>query len=130
MKRIVLLGLLFTLNVYAEEKMDEAAAKAMQETNAMMLDPKMREAALAQDPNAKATAEQVKALAKGDPAKEAQLYKMASEAFTKMATEANGDDAKIQEMLEKAKTNPEAFGQNFTEEQKKLLRDLASEQKK
>lgn len=134
MKSVLLLGLLISSPTFAQDnqpKLDEASAKALSQTTQMIQDPKQREAELVHNPQAKAVDEQIKSFTNGDAAKQEQIYKIASDAFEKIVAEANGDPEKIQALLIEAQKNPEAFGQkNLTDEQKKLLRDLASEQKK
>ncbi len=50
------------------------------------------------------------------------IFKISSDVFDKMARESGGDDAKLQKMIEDAKSNPEAFYNSWDAEQQEALK--------
>ncbi len=56
---------------------------------------------------------------------EKALYDITSSVFGNVAKDAQGDPAKMQELMMKAQQNPEAFFNSLTPQQKKAIEDLS-----
>ena len=54
-----------------------------------------------------------------------KIYKLTSMIFQRLAGEQGGDAAKMQTLVDKALKNPEAFADQFTPEERKLLKEIA-----
>lgn len=105
--------------------LDEADAKALEQTKAMLQDQKKIEAFAATNKDAAQAHQNVKTLLGNNPADTADLYKMSADIFDKMAKDAGGDPAVMQQMLQEALKNPAAFANQLSPEQKAKISELA-----
>ncbi len=127
MKILFLAMFVFLAPEAQSEELDDATKQALAETQAMLTDATARAKAMANDPQAQALTKQLNTVTKGDQAKQAEMYQLSSEIFSKMVQESNGDMEKLTKLLQEAQKNPEAFGKTLTEEQRQRVRKLAGE---
>src|SRR5690348_7596925 len=106
------------------EDLDPGTAKALQQTQELLKDPAARAQAAQGDAQAAAVEKQVEQLG-GTPQNTQAIYDLAADVLGNVAKDAQGDPDKMMQLLEKASKNPEAFGNQFTPEQKQKLRELS-----
>ena len=105
--------------------LDKYQKEGLSQTKSFLKNPSERQKAVDADPHAKDIDEKAGALA-GTPENKEQMYDVASQLIEKIAAEANGDPAKMQEMMAEAQKNPEAFyNKYFDDAQKAKVRDIA-----
>ncbi len=122
MTKFIILGLLlFSTAVHAE--LDGASQEALEKTTELLVDQSKRQEAIKNDPKAKKADDYAASI--GGAHKD-EVYALSSKVFEKLVKKYNGDVGKIQEVLTKAMTNPEAFANSeFSPEDLKALRELA-----
>lgn len=95
------------------------------QTRQMLLDPSQREEFLKKHEDARA-ADQKVINAVGAQNKE-ETYQIAADIMDNMLKETNGDPQALQKIMQDVQTNPEAFYQRLTPEQKKRIKGLADQ---
>lgn len=102
--------------------MDANSEKALQQTVEVLVDRGKRQGAINESPAAK----QADAYARGigNDRDAERIYQIAAEVFKTKIRDANGDPRQLQELLLK---DPEKVYESFTPEQKRMIRNLASE---
>jgi hypothetical protein len=124
---IAVAAFLFATQSFAQQKpLDDASTKALQQTQALMGDPKAIGAYAAAHPDAQKANSDVKSLTGGNAEDSAAVYKLASDIFGNMAKESGGDAAGMSNTLAQAMKNPQAFADNLTPEQKAQLKTLTT----
>ncbi len=121
-----ILTLFFSLLSHAE--LDSTSDDALKKTVQVLKDPVQRQESFGQNPKYKEGEAAADMLVGGNDAQKQQLYEMAADILKKLAEKAHGDPVKMQEIVSQAQKNPSQFmEQYFSEEQKKQVRDLASQ---
>ena len=124
MRNIILSLILIHVTAYAG--LDDNQKQGLQDTQKMLKSPSERQKAIAKDPKAREMDAKVDALAGTSENKE-EMYGLASQLLEKIALKANGDPAKMQEMMLKAQQDPKAFYEEyFDESQKARVRGVAN----
>ncbi len=108
-----------------QPKMDDATAKAVQETQAMLGDQKQMAEWAKTHPDAKQVMNNVSSLTGGNEADTAAVYKLASDIFANMTKETGGDAGGMEKILADAMKNPQAFAAKLTPEQRQQLQNLS-----
>jgi hypothetical protein len=109
-------------------ELDGASQEALDKTMKAMVSPSEREKAFKDNPKYKEGEAGADMLVKGNEAQKQQLYELAAKVMQGLAEKSKGDPAAMQEIVSKGTKNPEQFLQeNFTDEQKKQVRELAAE---
>lgn len=130
--RIFLLITLIGFSLQAGEINDDTIKKiedqdkASAEAKKILLDPKRRQEAENSTPEARAASKTIKKLA-GNPETEQKLYLFANDIFQSVNKKTKGNSKQMESILREALTNPEAFAEQFSPEQKKMLRELADQ---
>lgn len=113
-----------TVSVHAEDPtMDPVSQEALKKTQQMLRDAKERSKAVSQDPQAGWMDNHVRSLG-GSETNTQEIYGLAADVLENIAQEANGDPAKMMELLDRAKKDPNGFAARFTPEQKAKLKEL------
>jgi hypothetical protein len=113
------------LSVHAQEDLDAHQQKGLQDTTNLLKSKSERDAFIRKSKNAKEADDKAGAIAGSSEGKE-EIYDMSSQIFEKITQESKGDPAKMQQLLEDAQKNPEAFyNKYFTSEQKARLKKIA-----
>ena len=99
--------------------------EALEKTTALLTTPSQRNEALQSDSKALEADQNVRKFLGSDKNTE-EFYKLASEIFKDQVNKGNGDVKNLNNQMDEAKANPEAFGSSLSNEQLKQLRDLAS----
>ena len=105
--------------------LDANDQKALEQTKAMLNDRKQVEAYTKTNKEAASADQQVNALMGGNSADSAEVYKLSSDIFDKLAQDSGGDPAAMQKILADAMKNPSAFAQKLSPEQRAKLGELA-----
>jgi ABC-type uncharacterized transport system YnjBCD substrate-binding protein len=128
MKTLLLLSLFVGVHVQAEG-LDDASKDALSQTQTLLKTPAARQKYIDSDPAAKAADAKLDALTGPGQDKEA-IYNLSGDIFGKLVEKANGDPAKIKEILKNADANPEAFMSSLTPDQQNKIRDIAGKLQK
>ena len=107
-----------------ENKMDAASQQALVQTQQLLKDPKARKEAMAKDPKAKATDENVKRVA-GSEENSEEMYDLSADIMETITKQANGDPEKMQNLVMDALKDPAAFAARFSPAQKAKLKAIA-----
>jgi len=107
------------------QALDPAAAEALATTLRMLADPAARGQILATDPSAAAIDRQVQGMA-GSSQLAQEVYGLAAEVFADLARSSGGDPRRLNEALERAKTDPAGFAALLRPETLERLRALAT----
>ncbi len=125
MKALSLVGLFLicvtSTTLFAESSPDD---KALKDTQELLRSQSQRDKAIKESPdaaNADRAVEQLTGTAEGKQ----QVYELASDVMANLVKQTNGDTAKMNQLLEEAKKNPEAFANTFSSDQKQKLRDIS-----
>jgi hypothetical protein len=105
--------------------LDAASAEALATTLRMLADPAARGDVLAADPAAAAIDKQVQGMA-GSSALAQEVYGIAAEVFADLARNSGGDPQRMNEALERAKSDPAGFAAMLRPETLQRLRELSS----
>jgi hypothetical protein len=106
-------------------QLDPSNQDAVNQTKQVMTDPEKLKAATANDPQAKQADENAERLM-GNKTDTADLYKLSADIFGNVASDANGDPAKMQESLNQALKNPAGFADSLTPDQAAKLHQLTN----
>jgi hypothetical protein len=101
-------------------EMDPASQEALVKTQQVLTNPEDRQNAFQGNESMQGVDRDVSALSGNDKNKNA-IYDVASKIFADIANQANGDSIKMQELIEAAQKNPEAFLNNTVSEQNKAM---------
>ncbi len=107
------------------QALDPAAAEALAATLRMLADPAARAGVLAHDPAAAAIDKQVQGMA-GSSALAQEVYGIAAEVFADLARNSGGDSRRMNEALERAKSDPAGFAAMLRPETLERLRALST----
>lgn len=121
---LVALGL-FMLPVSQAAQLDKSSQEALQKTQELLNNPTLREQNAASDPNAKKWNDQVQQMS-GNTENREEIYKIAAEVFGDLTQNSGGDATKMMQIMEQAKTNPEAFYNSLTPAQKARIQKLST----
>jgi hypothetical protein len=105
--------------------LDPASAEALAATLRMLADPAARAGVLARDPAAATIDKQVQGMA-GSSALAQEVYGIAAEVFADLARSSGGDPRRMNEALERAKSDPAAFAAMLRPETLERLRALST----
>jgi hypothetical protein len=120
-----LLLLALTASPLPAQVLDPAAAEALAATLRMLADPAARAGVLATDPAAAAIDKQVQGMA-GSSALAQEVYGIAAEVFADLARNSGGDPRRMNEALERAKSDPAGFAAMLRPETLERLRALST----
>lgn len=115
--------------IAGEGNLDKESAEALSQTKALLNDTAFQNGYMA-DPKAQEAHQKVKDLTGGNQRQQQEIYSISAESFDAIVKQANGDPAKIQEILLKAQADPKGFLQSLPPEQRDRIRALASEMEK
>lgn len=123
---LLIVGLSFHLEAQTSppNTLDPASREALEKTSELLKDKKSREAVVSKDPNAVKADHSLKSLM-GSEAMSEEAYALAAEIFPMIVKEANGDAAKMIEILSSYSKNPNALAEKWTPEQRDKLRKLS-----
>lgn len=128
MNKILFCAVTLLLPFLASAELDSASQDALDKTVQTLKDPVQRQESFGKNANYKQGESAANMLVGGNDAQKQQLYEMAAEVLKNLAQKANGDPVRMQEIVSQAQKNPSQFmEQYFSEEQKKQVRDLASQ---
>jgi hypothetical protein len=106
--------------------LDKESQEALDKTKRLLTNPNERKEAIKNDEQAKAAHGKVEALG-GTSQQTEKVYDISAQVMDKMVKDANGDPAKMQEMMANAQKNPEAFLKSLPAEQRQAIERLAKE---
>lgn len=106
----------------ANGQLDKDQEAGLQQTRQMLENSQERQAVIDKDANMKKTDQQVRSLA-GENTDD--VYRLSSQIMERITHEANGDPTKLQQLMEKAQSNPEAFANSLSPDEKAKLQDLS-----
>ena len=106
---------------------DDSTRDSIDKTKAMLTNSAQRNAAIKGDSQAEAADSKAAAAVGGSAANKDQIYGISADVFDKMATSSGGDSTKMQEQLAKAQSDPQAFFNSMTPEQKSAIESLAKQ---
>lgn len=116
------LTILFLVPVAAlAEPTDKANQQALEQTQQLLKDKDLRNKAIEGSDSAKAADSYVKK-SSSDPD---GVYSLSAEIMADLVKQTDGDPAKLQKLIDEARRNPSAFGENLSTEQKEKLKKLA-----
>lgn len=121
----LLLLTLTTATPLHAQVLDPAAAEALAATLRMLADPAARAGLLATDPAAAAIDKQVQGMA-GSPTLVQEVYGIAAEVFADLARNSGGDPKRMNEALDRAKSDPAGFAAMLRPETLQRLRELST----
>jgi hypothetical protein len=107
------------------QPLDPAASDALGVTLRMLLDPALRSAAIAGNPQAGAAEQQVRALT-GSDALTQELFALAADVFRELTQASGGDAAATAQTLDRARTDPGGFAAMLSPQTLERLRQLAT----
>jgi hypothetical protein len=105
--------------------LDAPSAEALEKTKELLVNPTLREEALAKDPNAKKADDGVKklGLSKAD---EESMYHLSGAVFDSMVKSTGGNVEALQKKLQDYARNPAAFEKDLTPAQREEIRRLGN----
>jgi len=106
------------------EPMDANILKALEETQAVIRNPGERADVAAKSPAAQEAARRVDMLG-GSAENSEAIFELAAQIMGDLAKQTGGDPDKMQQILDQAAKNPEAFGNRLTPQQKQKLHELS-----
>ncbi len=119
------LALLLAATPALAEELDAATLKALQDTQNVLKNPALRAAQPeAKSPDAQAVQKQIEILGGGGANSEA-IYGLASDVMADLVKKSAGDPDKMQQILNQALKNPEAFANSLSPQQQQQIRELA-----
>lgn len=131
--RFTLLALLLTpLIAHAQSQpaesngLDKYSQEALEKTQKLLTDPAQRQKAIATDQKAQAVHKQVE-MVSGSPQNTDKMYQMAAEIMKTVAVQANGNPAKMQELMMQAQRDPAAFLRSLPHEHQAQIQAIAHE---
>lgn len=119
---------LIALDVSAQSKggsqpLSKEDQKALDDTKAMLRDRNAVDRFAKENPSAKAVDENVKSLMGPDTG---ATYDLAADVFADIVKEANGDPAKLTQLIEELQKNPEKLAKRLSPAQQDKIRGLAN----
>ena len=105
------------------QSLDAASAQALAATLRMLQDPAARSAAIAGSPQASAADSQLQALA--GSANMQELYALAAEIFSELASNSGGDAGKMSQALARGTNDPVGFAATLSPATLQRLRELS-----
>jgi len=106
-------------------ELDKASQEALEKTQKLLRDPSQRNAAMNQSPDARSNDAELQKLMGGKGT--GGVYDLSADIFAKIVSESNGDVVVMQQKLEQAQTNPEAFLKSLTPEQQARIKSMANQ---
>jgi hypothetical protein len=106
------------------QALDSGATEALATTLRMLLDPTLRSAAIAGNPQAAAAEQQIRSLT-GSDALTHELFALAADVFQELTQASGGDAVKMSQTLERARTDPGAFAAMLSAPTLERLRQLS-----
>jgi hypothetical protein len=122
---ILSIALVIPCSAIAEPALDANSQKALQDTQQLLTNPSLRTQSIRKDPAAAKVDAQVEQVTGGGANKE-EAYQISSDIMNEIVKKTGGDPVKMVEMLERAKTNPEAFFKSLSPEQQEKIRRLST----
>ena len=107
-------------------ELDAASLQALQETTKLLQDPKLRNAAIANDPKSQYIDNQVRSIGVSSENAEA-IYKLSADVMDELVRKTGGDATKMIQILEKAKNNPKNFAESLSPEFRAKLKELSKQ---
>ena len=107
------------------QTLDPQTAKALAEAIRVIQDPALRQTAIAKDPKAVEADRQARALAGSDKTTQ-DFYEFAIDIFVDLMLSAGGDMKKINETLDRAKSDPAAFAATLSPRNRERLKELST----
>ena len=120
---VITLTLAATPAATLAQSLDAASAQALAATLRMLQDPAARSAAIAGSPQASAADSQLQALA--GSANMQELYALAAEIFSELASNSGGDVGKMSQALSRGTNDPVAFAATLSPATLQRLRELS-----
>ena len=105
--------------------LDPASAEALSATLRMLADPAARSQAILSTPGAAEIDRQVQSIA-GSPQLVEEMYAIAAAVFADLARSSGGDAGRMNEALERAKSDPAGFAAKLSPETLQRLRELSA----
>lgn len=96
-----------------------------EETRRLLVSPDARGRNADKDPTAKKADDYARSVA-GSKENSQGLYELSAEIFARLEKQANGDPEKLQKLMIEAARNPAAFGETFTPEERKKLKEISN----
>lgn len=125
MKTLITCLILIQFTTVARAELDQDQQKGLYDTQNLLKSSSQRQEYFKKDPRAKDMDNRVDALAGSKDSKQ-NIYELSSDLMEKITTESNGDPGKMQQLLNEAQKNPEAFyNRYFSPEQKVRLKQIA-----
>ncbi len=107
-------------------ELDEASQEALKKTTAILRDRKERDKVKESDAALQKVDKEVVALT-GEGKNKDAIYDAAAKILGDMAKESGGDADKMAELMQKAQSNPKAFLEGLSEDNKKMIRGIAED---
>ena len=117
--------ILSTAPAHPQAPLDPAASQGLSETLRMLLDPTLRQGAIAGNPGAAAADAQMRALVGTGPLQQ-EFYSLAGDIMNDLTRSSGGDVSKMLQTLERARTEPAAFAASLSPATQQKLRDFAA----
>jgi hypothetical protein len=121
---LALAGALAAAAPLAAQPLDPAAGEALSTTLKMLLDPTLRSATIAGNPQAGAADQQIRSLT-GSDALTQELFALAADVFQELTQASGGDATKMAQSLDAARTDPAAFAAMLSPQTLERLRQLS-----
>jgi hypothetical protein len=106
------------------QSLDPASSEALATTLRVLLDPTLRAAAIAGNPQAGAADQQIRSLA-GSDALAQEVFALAADVFRDLAQAAGGDATAMAQALDRGRTDPRAFAATLSPPTLERLRQLS-----
>jgi hypothetical protein len=121
---LALIALLAAAPVTAQS-LDAASSEALAATLRALQDPALRAAAIAASAQGAAVDQQIQSIA-GSPALTQEFYALAAQVMSELARSSGGDVSRMNDVLERGKTDPAGFAAMLSPETLERLRALSS----
>lgn len=125
MALVLSLALLCAAPPLAAQTLDPVSQEALAATLRMLRDPALRGPAISRNAQADGIDRQVQGMVGGSPQLAQEFYELAAQIFGELAQGTGGDVAKLNEALERAKSDPAAFAALLSPQTLERLRALA-----
>lgn len=110
----------------ARAELDKASQEALEKTQALLRDPNQRNAAIKDNKDAQRNHESLESLLGAGNTN--GVYDISAEVFEKLVKESNGDPVVMQQKLQEAQKNPEAFAKKyFNSSQQARIKQMAEQ---
>jgi len=121
---LALIALLAAAPVTAQP-LDAASSEALAATLRALQDPALRAAAIAASAQGAAVDQQIQSIA-GSPALTQEFYALAAQVMSELARSSGGDVSRMNDVLERGKTDPAGFAAMLSPETLERLRALSA----